>query len=390
MHSKKNRSSYFLDKIANFDFDRLSTKKNRLLLHVGMWSAFSILLFLSYRLAYHITVFNSLILTARMALANATIFYAFFYALVPIIVNGSKYRSMLLLFFSYPVLIFIWLTVTYSISLLYHLLGFEISNGELKGAIAMAAAQPFLVAVSLNRMVAQSIIIISLLSPFFFVKILYEISKIYSENLKIQNQKRLLQIQNVNIERDFLKAQLNPHFLFNTLNNLYGLTLKKDDLAPEAILNLSDIMSYTLYESNCQRVKLQKELEFVENYFELEKMRYSKDKYIQSTITFCDSESKLTIAPLLMFTFIENAFKYGLQSTKHHFIKMIITVDHNIFHFQIENDWCPQKASYAVGGIGLDNIKRRLELLYPEHYCLQIKKDDVKFVVSLTINLEQL
>nr|WP_305050716.1 histidine kinase [Elizabethkingia bruuniana] len=93
----------------------------------------------------------------------------------------------------------------------------------------------------------------------------------YNRTLKLQQQKMEVEIQNINMEKNFLKAQLNPHFLFNTLNNLYSLAIKKDNQTPEVILNLSEMMSYTLYESNTEKVSLDKELDFIKNYFELEK-----------------------------------------------------------------------------------------------------------------------
>ncbi len=142
-----------------------------------------------------------------------------------------------------------------------------------------------------------------------------------------------IEIQNINMEKDFLKAQLNPHFLFNTLNNLYSLTLKKDNQAPEVILNLSDMMSYTLYESNTEKVTLTKELEFIQNYFNLEKMRYPADKNIRLNISGDVDAKGLYIAPLLTFSCIENAFKYGLKTTEGSFIFLDIKVKDSLFIF---------------------------------------------------------
>lgn len=388
MQITNNTSNYFIKKIARFDFDQFSKPRNRILLHLLMWTSFSILLFLSYKLAYQLSNFNALIFTIRMAVVNASVFYLFFYAILPQIISGKRLQSIFFLVFSLPLCILIWTFLTYAFSLLYHRLGFEVQNGELKGAVSNAAAQTIFQAISLKRMLSQTIIIISLLSPFFFIKILYEISKLYRKNLKIQNEKSALEIQNINIERDFLKAQLNPHFLFNTLNNLYGLALKKDDSTPEVILNLSEIMSYTLYESNSEKVPLQKELAFLKNYFELEKMRYPKDSNIHCEIEGEDQVHSLKIAPLLTFTFIENAFKYGLKSNTDPYIKMHINIHNQKLEFRLENDAELMSKSVKLGGIGIENIKKRLQLLYPNQYDLQIKNDYDKFEVSLKINLE--
>ncbi|MCD0476197.1 sensor histidine kinase [Flavobacterium sp. EDS] len=388
MQDTKIFSNYLASKIAEFNFDKFYTKSNRILLHVFMWLSFSILLSLSYVLAYQLSYFNAFILTVRMTTVNMIVFYMFFYLLLPKIFSGGKARMVILLLFTFIVSIFVWMAVTYFFSLLYHSLGFEILKGELKGAIGMSASQTFLQAISIKRMFSQAFIIISILSPFFFVKILFEISKLYNKTLNIQSQKSALEIQNVNIEKNFLKAQLNPHFLFNTLNNLYGLSIKKDDSTPEVILNLSDIMSYTLYESNTEKVALEKELDFIKNYFELEKMRYSANKNIQFHIPQGEDLSGLYIAPLLTFTFIENAFKYGLKGNKEQFIYLNIKVQDRTFYFELENDVEQGIKDNEFGGIGVTNVRKRLQLLYPNKHQLDIENLETKFKVNLKIDLD--
>lgn len=388
MQDTKIFSNYLASKIAEFNFDKFYTKSNRFLLHVFMWLSFSILLILSYVLAYQLSYFNAFILTIRMTTVNMIVFYMFFYLLLPKIFSGGKARMVILLLFTFIVSIFVWMAVTYFFSLLYHSLGFEILKGELKGAIGMSASQTFLQAISIKRMFSQAFIIISILSPFFFVKILFEISKLYNKTLNIQSQKSALEIQNINIEKNFLKAQLNPHFLFNTLNNLYGLSIKKDDSTPEVILNLSDIMSYTLYESNTEKVALEKELDFIKNYFELEKMRYSANKNIQFHIPQGEDLSGLYIAPLLTFTFIENAFKYGLKGNKEQFIYLNIKVQDRTFYFELENDVEQGIKNNEFGGIGVTNARKRLQLLYPNKHQLDIENLETKFKVNLKIDLD--
>lgn len=380
-------SSYLTSKIAEFDFDSLYSKTSRILLHVCMWFTFSILLLLSYILAYKLSFFNATILTIRMTSVNMLVFYLFFYVLLPKILSGSKNKIILLLVISLPILLFIWIATTYFFSLIYHALGFEIENGELKNAIKMSADQSFVQAVSVKRMISQAFIVISILSPFFFVKILFEISKLYSKTLKIQNEKASLEIENINIEKNFLKAQLNPHFLFNTLNNLYGLAIKKDPATPEVIVSLSDIMSYTLYESNTEKVSLQKELEFIKNYGELEKMRYPVDKKIQFDLPEESALLGLYIAPLLTFTCIENAFKYGLKNNKEQLIYLTIKVKDHHFYFHLENDVEDFVPTKNFGGIGLSNLQKRLQLLYPNKHELKIEHLQNKFIVNLKIDL---
>lgn len=388
MQKRKIYSSYFITKIGDFDFEKFYTSRKRWMSHVLMWLSFALLLFLSYRLAYHLTFFNSFILTLRMSVVNMIFFYIFFYLFLPKILKRSLGFVVFSLVFSFPVFIILWLLSTYTFSIIYHDLGFEILNGELKGAITASANQTFWEAISLNRMISQTIIIISILSPFFFVKILFEISKLYSRTINIQKQKSLLEIQNINIEKNFLKSQLNPHFLFNTLNNLYSLSLKKDDAVPEVILNLSDTMSYTLYESNTEKVTLWKEIEFVKNYFELEKMRYSQDKNIYCEFPDETDSRSFQIAPLLTFTFIENAFKYGLKSKDKGFLTLKMKIENGNFIFELENDVDVNIKKNHHGRIGIENVKKRLKLLYPNHHQLEISNAENIFKVKLIIDLK--
>lgn len=381
-------SGYFTDKIAEFNFEEFYTTTRRVLLHSLMWVGFAILLFISYRIAYHLTCFNSFILTLRMVIVNMVVFYSFFYVALPRIFKGSVGVSILLIFIAFPVFIVIWLLMTYLFSLGYYALGFEILTGELKGAIKGSASQTFLQVIAPGRIISQAIIIIAILSPFFFVKILFEISRLYNRTMNIQKQKAMLEIQNINIEKDFLKAQLNPHFLFNTLNNLYSLSLRKDDLVPEVILNLSDTMSYTLYESSTEKVPLCKELDFIRNYVELEKMRYSGHKNIQYEFPSEEECAGFYIAPLLTFTFIENAFKYGLKSRIDAFISLRMQVKDNHFYFDLENDMDKNREKAGFGGIGLENAQKRLQLLYPHKHDLQIRPFENCFKVSLKLALE--
>ena len=384
---QKISSNYFTKRIGEFDFEQFYTKQKRLMFHSLMWLSFAFLLFLSYRLAYQLTYFNSFILTLRMCVVNMIVFYIFFYLLLPKILKLSFGFATFYLIISFPLFVIVWLLSTYLFSIIYHNLGFEILDGELKGVITASASQTFWEAISFSRIISQAIIFISLLSPFFFVKILFEISKLYSQTIKIQNQKNLLEIQNINIEKDFLKSQLNPHFLFNTLNNLYSLSLKKDNTVPEVILNLSDTMSYTLYESNSEKVELWKEVEFVKNYFELEKMRYSAEKKIHYEFPTEEDCKGLKIAPLLTFTFIENAFKYGLKSKESNFLNLKIKIENGKFIFVLENDFEENKNKNIHGGIGIENVRKRLQLIYPKDFQLEIISSQNIFRVQLIINL---
>lgn len=380
-----------IDLISNqnilLDFEKFYNKSPKIIFHFLMWFVFSILLFLNYSLELKLSTFNSIILTIRSTVNNMTVFYIFFYLLIPVFFSKKRKSNILFIILSVPVSVYIWMAVNYLIFLFYYQLGFKIDVGVYKDLIEKNAAQTFFEALKFETVIGNSVLVIYSLAPFFFAKILIEILRIQNKTTQLQQQKLEVEIQNINIEKDFLKSQLNPHFLFNTLNNLYGLSVKKDDSAPEVILNLSEIMSYTLYESNSEKVALEKEIDFIKNYFELEKMRYPKDKNIQLKILGEDEISGLYIAPLMTFTFIENAFKYGLRSSQNQFIKQEIEIKNDTFYFVLENDIDKTEIKKEFGGIGLENIKKRLQLLYPNQHILNIQTLENSFKIELKINL---
>ena len=225
------------------------------------------------------------------------------------------------------------------------------------------------------------------ISPYFFTKIVFSIIRFYGQAFKSERKALNLEVEKLNLERDFLKSQLNPHFLFNTLNNLYGLSLRGDEKTPEAITHLSEMMRYTLYESASEMVPLEKELHYLENYVRLEKMRYKQNADIVCDIDDSQVDGQL-IAPLLTFSFVENAFKYGLKKRNGGFVKMQISVEEKEFYFSISNDKQEQEKKSEFGGIGLENVKKRLHLLYPQKHSLSIEDKGNIFSVELNINLQ--
>lgn len=387
MQTRLKPAELISDQNILLDFERFYTRNPKIIFHFFMWLVFSVLLFLNYSLELQLSAFSSTILTVRSMVNNMTVFYIFFYLLIPMCFSKKRKINIVFIALSIPASVYIWMAVNYFIFVLYHNLGFRIDAGIYKDIIEKNAAQTFFEALKFETVIGNSVLVIYSLAPFFFAKILMEILRIQNKTTRLQQQKLEVEIQNINIEKDFLKSQLNPHFLFNTLNNLYGLTVKKDDLAPDVILNLSDIMSYTLYESNSEKVALQKEIDFIKNYFELEKMRYAKDKNIQLTIVGENEIPGLYIAPLMGFTFIENAFKYGLKSAQNQFIKQEIKIKNHTFYFVLENDIEKTEMQKEYGGIGLENIKKRLRLLYPNQHSLEIRTLENSFRIELKINL---
>jgi len=195
--------------------------------------------------------------------------------------------------------------------------------------------------------------------PILFFVWVYEQWK-WFKNLKAEKSKT---------ELSLLRTQINPHFFFNTLNNLYALTLTNSVKAPEVILKLSDMMRYTIYEGEKEMVKMKDEIEYLNNYIELHKIRYKKSVEILFNY---DVDTSLTIAPLLYIILLENAFKHGVETlAENAFIHINLTDETGFIIFSIENNFDPNEISPS-NGIGLQNLKRRLSLLYKDKYELKV------------------
>lgn len=182
-------------------------------------------------------------------------------------------------------------------------------------------------------------------------------------------------------ELNMLKSQINPHFYFNTLNNLYALALKKSDKTPDSILKLSSLMEYVIYDCANNLVSLKKEIEFIANYIELEKLRYEHDAKITFKISGCYGER--TIIPMIIVQFIENAFKHGLSKNPDGFVSISIAITDSAIEVDTENSYIQQ--STKAPGIGIINTIKRLDSHYGNHYSLDITDNDSIYKVKLKI-----
>ena len=203
-------------------------------------------------------------------------------------------------------------------------------------------------------------------------------------------QKELLEKekQKTVVELKALKAQINPHFFFNTLNSIYSMALDKDDRLPGTVLQLSDLMRYFLYVSRDNFILLEKDLTVVKEYIALQKLRSNPQLDIETKISGEISDQQ--IAPLLLITFLENAFKHGAKgSSGNTFIKLDIKVEKNKLNFTLENNKgiIDKVNTGDHNGLGLENVKRQLELLYPGKHLLNIKVEQDRFVVALQLSL---
>jgi len=211
----------------------------------------------------------------------------------------------------------------------------------------------------------------------------YAFTHEWFKNEKLRNE---ITQEKLKTELNFLKAQINPHFLFNTLNNLFSISQKHD--IPElstGISELSNLMRYMLYESNSSFVLLKKELDYIESFIEIQKLRYDEKDFI---INF-DKKGNLEeieIAPMILLPFVENAFKHGFSMDESSIIKMFLDVTDGNIYFKVQNKiFEHQGISESASGIGLENVKRRLELIYPKSHTLDIRKEANRFIVELNI-----
>jgi hypothetical protein len=209
------------------------------------------------------------------------------------------------------------------------------------------------------------------------------ISQWYAEKQRLQE----LENSMVQAELSFLKSQIHPHFLFNCLNSIYYLALSKNDKAPEAILSLSDFLRFVTTESNQSRIPMEKEIRMLEEYIHLQSLRAS-EKFELKFHLHGDFRNR-TIMPLIFVPFVENAFKYGISAYMNCFIHISIAFENGRLKFTCDNSIIPGlKDSHASTGVGLENIRKRLELAYPERHSLSIKADSRAFRVKLQIDLE--
>ena len=204
--------------------------------------------------------------------------------------------------------------------------------------------------------------------------------------IKLKQATQQLRIEKQQAELNYLKSQTNPHFLFNTLNNIYSLARDKNDLAPESILRLSKILRFMLYETGGPYIPIEQELKIISDYIALEQLRY--DDSLRINFNYNIEEMKQALPPLLLIPLVENAFKHGVSETRNQpFVDIHLSLNNRLLLFTIKNstDAAPMEKSVKEN-IGLANLRRQLELLYTD-YNLSVQQGDAVFTTTLKINL---
>jgi|WetSurMetagenome_2_1015567.scaffolds.fasta_scaffold05319_5 two-component system, LytTR family, sensor kinase len=203
---------------------------------------------------------------------------------------------------------------------------------------------------------------------------------------KVEHDKLEAELKLKETELKLLKGQIQPHFLFNTLNNLYLLALEKSDKTPDLVLRLSELLSYITYDCSAEKISLDKEIEFINSFIELERIRYET---CDITLKIEGETNNLKIAPMILHTFIDNSFKHGAEKDQGNpWIKISIDVKENILSFIVKNSTVEYEQSESkVQGIGIANARKRLDLIYPERYELEIDNSDESYSVFLKLEL---
>jgi len=220
---------------------------------------------------------------------------------------------------------------------------------------------------------------------FFIISIIYRkvIDQVSFE--KEQKEKQAAQLLT---ELKFLRSQISPHFLFNVLTNLVSLARKKSDKLEQSLIMLSDLMRYMLYDTRGNKIALQKEIEYLNNYIALQKLRFGNDVPVNSSIEAGDENNGYSIEPMLLIPFVENAFKHGTGYHEQPAIDIALSVNRERLFFEVKNTFENEPAGSGENpGIGLNNVRSRLNLLYKDNYTLTLDDRNNVFHIVLTLKL---
>ncbi|SDL02293.1 Histidine kinase [Pedobacter sp. ok626] len=225
--------------------------------------------------------------------------------------------------------------------------------------------------------------------PFAFVIMVSFCYRLYTDK---QDRDRLIEEReriHLKTELEFLSSQISPHFMFNLLNTLVSMARKKSELLEPSLIRLSQLMRYMLYDNNAAQISLANEVEYLKNYINLQLLRFGDD--VKINLYLSGAFERYTIAPMLLIPFVENAFKHGIGTLEDPIIDILLSIpeDKDELHLVVVNGIAPQgiSAQESSSGIGLANVRRRLELLYPNHHLFIITQTSDTFTVKLQIDL---
>lgn len=337
----------------------------KVLLHSLFWAA--VLLFFSYFFAYnsenirYISSFSAFLMPVTIGTTYTVIYY-----LIPEFLLRKKY----LLFSLYSIYTLVLSAFAIVISIFYGLI--FLMGMKFDGIAPLGLSLLFIMVVVY--------LVVLLVSAFTLLK--YNYSSI-AKNKELENKILTAQLKLKEQELQYLKNQVHPHFLFNTLNTMYGYALKKRDETPDMILKLSNLLDYLLYQADKPMVSLSDEIENIKDYIALEQIRFRDTLVVDFDIP--DIGSDISIAPMLLIPFVENSFKHGDIVGKKLKIFIRLEVDARSIKFYVKNSISPKAGNSREEGIGLENIRKRLTLLYRDNHTFSVTKDQHWFEAALSL-----
>lgn len=336
-------------------------KNKAVLIHALVWGVLLAVLFL---VNARERAADALLLILGYGALNIAIFYVHYFLINPILIGENNYWRAA----NYMLLVLaISIGVKYGIALYNHDVILEYHDAENRERVLTAVQYSMF----------------TLITGMFFM-LLSTAVYVISANFRSREHRKNLENEKLNAELAFLKSQINPHFLLNSLNNIYSLAYQKSEKTPEAILKLSEIMRYMLYESNEETVLLAEEINYLHNYIDLQKLRFKEKMYIDLHVDIDETEHR--IMPLLLISFLENAFKHGVSTDVGKPIRIGIKVANGRLHFKAENAK-NQVNKDRTKGIGLTNLKRRLQLGYPDRHTINIVESESYYSSELFLYL---
>ncbi|TYR37425.1 hypothetical protein FXV77_05320 [Sphingobacterium phlebotomi] len=348
------------------------TPKVRVLCHIVFWLLMSIL----YYANYNRTGLNSTwIFVLKELLVTGSLFYCASWIIPRWIAKGKLYLIILFFVFAY----IWWLGWTYI--LCYGIdVFFNESHENVNNYIRFVVDGGFLGLFKFEKSSALFMDFIFVVS----IPLTTKFTKVFTDGyLKMVKLER----DNLAMELDFLKSQVSPHFLFNILNSIYRMSEVNDPNAPRTVLQLSDLMRYVLYQARNGEILLSKELEFISNYVDLAKVRYGDKVPIKTSIPRVNDPYK--IVPLLLIPFVENAFKHGPDRSRNGaWVEITLIVSNHKLVLTVKNGINNSSEKPQYGGVGLRNVKRRLDLHYPNRHKLEIVETNNSYTIELTIDFK--
>jgi len=337
-----------------------------LLIHLLLWVGYGLVVF--YFMSFPFEAKYAWALTLRVIFIHAILFYLNTNLILPKLFDRGKYAVYVTTLLVLIVAVYYFFNLTTDIGIFREALDSVGPRRQFQGP------RPIFSRWMISNMLSSSAILF-ISTTYWFIN---------RERSRKQQELTLIN-ENLQSEMKFLKSQINPHFLFNALNNIYSLMRSNSQNAQQMILKLSEMLRYVIYDSNEKKVPLVKEIDYILNFISFQKLKYEHE--VNLTADFQDVDGSLYVEPMLFIPFIENSFKHSrIEDDANSWISLKIQTENNKVRFQLKNSI--PKTEYSkdkTGGIGIKNVKKRLELLYAGNYVLNIDEGESEFTVFLEI-----